>query len=94
MFRTRIQSEPGGSQLHNICYMGLSLCRQQIHPSRASMNLEIPLDVKTVDEIKSDLMKVHVYESPANNVMSQKILPKTTVHRMSFHVFFSLVIFN
>ena len=60
--------------------MGLTICQQKMHPSRASMHLDVPLDVKTVDEIKDDLMKVHVYylETPSNNIaIPQKIQPNS-----------------
>ena len=56
--------------------MGQALCQQQIHPSRASMHLDIPLELKTVNDIKEDLMKVHVYylEASTNtNVNPQKV---------------------
>ena len=75
LFRTRSQNEQA-PELRSICYMGLTLCQQKMHPSRASMHLDVPLDVKTVDEIRDDLMKVHVYylETPSNNIaIPQKI---------------------
>merc|ERR1712109_320169 len=62
--------------LRGMCYMGQALCQQQIHPSRASMHLDIPLESKTINEIKEDLMKVHVYylEASSNtDVIPQKI---------------------
>ena len=60
LFKTRLQNEP--PQLRSICYMGQALCQQQIHPSRASMHLDIPLAMKAINEIKEDLMK-DIYNS-------------------------------
>ena len=47
--------------LQDVCRQGIQLCSQQMHPSRSSMHLDIPMDVKTVEEIKKELMKVHVF---------------------------------
>jgi hypothetical protein len=49
------------SKVKSICHHGLALCLSHCHPSRMSMHLDLPLEVKTVEEIKQDLMSVHVY---------------------------------
>ena len=59
-------SSQNDKELRSTCNFGLSLCMQQIHPSRASMHLDLPLEVKTINEIKDDLMKVHVFYVESN----------------------------
>lgn len=58
--------------LQEICRQGTSICLQQMHPSRKSMFLDLPLDLKTIGELKQELMKVHVYyhESSAQTLPS------------------------
>ena len=67
VFKTRLTSE---TELKDLCYQGLSLSMKCIHPNRAQMHLDLPLDVKTIDEIKDDLMKVHVYYTEASTSVS------------------------
>lgn len=47
--------------LQEICNHGTSICLQQMHPSRKSMFLDLPVDLKSISELKQELMKVHVY---------------------------------
>ena len=43
------------------CHRGLALIMSKVHPGRSSMHLDMPLDVMTVEELKKDVMGVHVF---------------------------------
>jgi len=61
IFQRGVLSEASRPQLRNVCRHGLQLCTQQMHPSRSSMHLDLPMDVKTIEEIRKESMKVHVF---------------------------------
>lgn len=61
IFQRGVLNEASRPQLKNVCRHGLQLCTQQMHPSRSSMHLDLPMDVKTIEDIKKESMKVHVF---------------------------------
>ena len=61
IFQRGVLSQASRPQLKNVCRHGLQLCTQQMHPSRSSMHLDLPMDVKTIEEIRKESVKVHVF---------------------------------
>ena len=62
IFQKGLSEEFSNNSLaQNVCQRGLQLCLQQMHPGRSSLHLDLPLEAKTIEEVKSELMKVHVF---------------------------------
>ena len=56
-----LASQNESSSVKEICQHGMALCMKLSQPGRASMHLDLPMEVKSMQEIVKEVSKVHVY---------------------------------
>ena len=71
LFNVALQKEVG--EIKRMCSHGMALCMKQIHSSRSSMHLDLPLEIKSMEEILKEMSKVHVYYLESSSIYTSTI---------------------